>query len=543
MNTSQRAPSPPKATPYSHDSSSGFVSQPHDTSSRPANVHQHHDTMMDPGPQQEQARPTREDESHEMVETRKRPSTKRPEIATDVSLLEDPLESTPIEETFYEPTDVPAPEDTSEFDSKAATLHRTEQPSTGTVDPQSTLDAPSVSKSYSRVARDNVPPISRTKTLPPDQQSLPIILVSPENVHPVQTSRKRGDGSSNHPEVLDPRHSPMEDRSHSLKLPSLPPGTSSQSSLSSSVPSAALKRTSSEMRSMKDTPSGERSGTLESVHRSTAHSDANKGIHSASRYGRSHPNLPDAMHERVTKAEHPSPHPSSPGPPRPDKSASHYHPPLQRRTKSSFVGGTASPDLSSPPGGSIARTVSTHPRVGTSEFGRFLPDNVRSWDGTKGLPPPPPKARFSQPDQPSNKTSVEPSSSMGISREWSQIPMKSHRRIESPSDRVEHDHPCSLPSLSRQHSTYAHLSHGGATVAPTSDSPRRRPAHPSDPSPSRPPLSTPDEGRGGFFSPPPTMSAMAEMIMRSPDQPVMGVRNYVPGSSSDQDHRCRCILM
>jgi hypothetical protein len=457
MNTSQRAPSPPKATPYSHDSSSGFVSQPHDTSSRPANVHQHHDTMMDPGPQQEQARPTREDESDERVETRKRPSTKRPEIATDVSFLEDPLESTPIEETFYETTDVPAPEDISKFDSMAETLHRTaqvspctypgpvlvvltrscqQQPSTNAVDPQShALDAPSVSKSYSTlttnaslVARDNVPnppPISRTKTSPPDQQSLPIILVSPENVQPVPTSRKHGgDGSSNRPEVLDPRHLPTEDRGHSLKLlagsslipsPSLPPETSPQPSLSSSVSSAALKRTSSEMRSMKDTPSGERSGTLESVHKSTAHSDANKGIHSASRYGRSHPNLPDAMHERVTKAEHPSPHPSSPAPPRPDKSASRYHP-ATTTPHEVFVCWRHCLSRSFKSSGRYHRTtVSTHPRLGTSEFGKFLPDNVRSWDGTKGLPPPPPKAQFYPPDQPLNKTPVDLGASAGES--------------------------------------------------------------------------------------------------------------------------------
>jgi hypothetical protein len=433
MNTPPQTP--PKSTPYSHDSPSSFVSQPRDTSSRPAKVHRHHDTMMDPGSQQAKARATRKDVSHTRDETRKGHSTKRHEIATGVSSVEDSFERSPIKETFYETTGVPATEDTSEFDSKVATLNRTEQvspctypvpvlviltrscqpqPSTGTVDPRSTLDAPSVSRSYSRVARDSVPPISRTKTLPPDQQSLPIILVSPEDVQPVQTSRNRGDGSSNRPEVLDRRHSPMEDRGHSLKLPSLPPGTSSQSSLSSSA-SAALKRTSSEMRSMKDTPSGERSGTLESVHKSTAHSDANKGIHSASRYGRSHPNLPDAMHERVTKAEHPSPHPSPPAPPRPDKSASHYHPPLQRRTKSSFVGGTVSPDLSNPPGGIIARTVSTHPRIGTSEFGRFLPDNVRSWDGTKGLPPPPPKAQFYPPDQPLNKTLVDLGANAGKS--------------------------------------------------------------------------------------------------------------------------------
>jgi hypothetical protein len=209
----------------------------------------------------------------------------------------------------------------------ACILTRSCQPpsSTGAVGPRShALHALSVSKSYSthtinasRVARDNVSnlaPISRTKTLPPDPQSLPIVLVSPEDVQPVPTSRKRGDGSSNRLEVLDPRHSHMEDRDHSLKLlagsslvpsPSLPPGTSSQSSLSP-VSSAALKRTSSEMRSIKGTPSGERSGTLESVPKPIAHSDANKGIRSASRYGRSHPNLPDAMHERVTEAELPS---------------------------------------------------------------------------------------------------------------------------------------------------------------------------------------------------------------------------------------------
>jgi hypothetical protein len=57
----------------------------------------------------------------------------------------------------------------------------------------------------------------------------------------------------------------------------------------------------------------------------------------------------------------------------------------------------------------------------------------------------------------------EPTSSMGISREWSQIPMESHTRIESPSDRVEHDHPFSLPSLSRQPSTYAHPYSGIST--------------------------------------------------------------------------------
>ena len=124
MNTSPQTP--PKSTLYSHNSSSGFGSEPRDTSSRPANVHRHHDAMMDLGSQQAKARATRKEVSHTRVETRNKPSTKRPEIATGVSSVEDSFESTPMKETFYEPA-VPAPEVSSEFDSKAGTLHRTAQ--------------------------------------------------------------------------------------------------------------------------------------------------------------------------------------------------------------------------------------------------------------------------------------------------------------------------------------------------------------------------------------------------------------------------------
>lgn len=74
-----------------------------------------------------------------------------------------------------------------------------------------------------------------------------------------------------------------------------------------------------------------------------------------------------------------------------------------------------------------------------------------------------PPHSFKMPQGQGGPATRELSSSMGISRERSLIPTESHKRIDPPSDHVEHNHPFSSPSLSRQPSTNTHPYSGIST--------------------------------------------------------------------------------
>ncbi|KAH9970782.1 hypothetical protein BGW80DRAFT_537371 [Lactifluus volemus] len=275
-----------------------------------------------------------------------------------------------------------------------------------------------VSKSHSKLTpnapgttqRESPGFISRSTTMLLDDKNSPTIPVSPQNIQPVRTSRKTGDGSSSHTEAAeasrsgssgahkDPHRevhakSRMDDRGPSVQSLAgsasshLPwGGAPSTSSLPPSPLPAATKKTSSSVGHTKDTPPGE----------------PERRLGSSANYGRSHVDLPTAVPERVAAtAAEPASHQQSSAPPRIDRSASHFLPPIQHHSASeSLSSGTASPIPVSLSGGAIRRTGSSHPRHGS--------DNDASRVDRTGDLPPPPKA-FSPRDQPSNNVLAEPS--------------------------------------------------------------------------------------------------------------------------------------
>jgi hypothetical protein len=244
--------------------------------------------------------------------------------------------------------------------------------------------------------------MSRSKTSPLNQQIPPTIPVDPQNVQPKRTLRETGGGGpSSRPEARgtsrsphaqgDPRrevhanqlHNQTEDRGRSVQppavsyhdsLPPLPPGASSVSSLQSSVAPAAVRTTSSGLRPTRGTPSSESRAQFGRSEESSVPSDANRGV--APTYGRSHANLsaapkPNTVLERAAAtAELPSLYQPPSPPPHTDRSTSHYLPPIQHRTVSSFSG-TAAPNPSNHPGGITGHGDDCNaPRVnGTSESG------------------------------------------------------------------------------------------------------------------------------------------------------------------------------
>jgi hypothetical protein len=304
------------------------------------------------------------------------------------------------------------------------------QPSIRADDPRTqAARAIPVSKSYSRLTQ--IGPgttqcaspgfISRSTTSLLDEKNSPTIPVSPQNIQ--LTPRKSGDGPSGHREAMEmsrssdahkDRHrevhanSRMDDRGHSVQSLArsssshLPSGAPSTSSFPPSPPPAAIKKASSKMRQTKDTPPGEPEMRL--------------GL--SATYGRSHvdlPTAPDVVPERVGVTAEPAPRQQSSPPPRIDRSTSRFQQPIQHHTgpSESFASVTASPILSSLPGGAIRRTGSSHPRHGSDNDGSradgtSVPDNARSWGGSS---PPPTKALPSLRDQPSNKNLVDPSAS------------------------------------------------------------------------------------------------------------------------------------
>ncbi|KAH9970781.1 hypothetical protein BGW80DRAFT_1461023 [Lactifluus volemus] len=425
----------------------------------PPSVRHNDDGKMDLGSQQANDGP------HARVEARRVPLSEHLESTTGVSSTAEFVEESRTRETIparSKSTVAPSgasghlrpaarrgdtikPDAKAEAQNQAAQSHLL-QPLTGADNPRSrAAHAITVSESYST-------------PLLLDERNLPTIPISPQNVLIARTSRKAGgDGSLSLPEAHEASRSPhaqedphrevhatfrVEDRGHSFQslsgsspVPSspLPPGTSSVSSLPSSVPLAAIKRTSSGIRSNKDIPPGELSGRPESIPKSTAYSDTNRGIASAER---SHvKRLPDAVPDRVVTAESTSLH-QHPSSPRIDRSTSHFQPPIQHHAVSSesSASETASPHHPSLTG-VIRRTVSSYPRHRSDDdASRAGGASISDTDRTDGSPSPPTMALSSPRYQPSNKTLADPSASAERSIPHDSLVRKRWDMTDGPSD-------------------------------------------------------------------------------------------------------------